>query len=88
MPILAEPSSQTRSLVSRAILLYIIVLVGLSASAWSIALFRGHVLHEPFPRNSLLYVREVQFTDWTDCTRRIEHFGESNLLGRTDVGAG
>jgi Glycosyltransferase family 87 len=88
MPILDKPSSQTYSIVSRAILLYVIVLVGFSAVAWSIVSFRGYMLRQPYPRNTPLFNPEVRFSDWTVCVTRIEHFGESNLLGRTDVGAG
>src|SRR5579862_7507971 len=88
MSTLTEPPAQRHSPVSRAMLLYVTVLVALSALAWSIVWFRGHVLHKPYPYNTLLYDPEVRFSDWTDCTIRIEHFGESNLLGRTDVGSG
>jgi hypothetical protein len=88
MPDLDEPFSQAHALVSRAILLYVIVLIALSTSALCIVYFRGQVLHKPYPYNTLLYDPNYLFTDWTDCTRRIEHFGESNLLGPSDAGPG
>jgi hypothetical protein len=88
MPTLDRPSSPKHSPVSRAILLYIIILVGLSALALGIVSYRAYMLHKPYPYNTLLYDPNVRFSDWTDCTKRIAHFGEGNLLGRTDVGAG
>ena len=87
-PTLDARSTKTHSPVSRAIVLYILILAGLSALALGMVTFRGRVLHKPYPYNTLLYDPNFRFSDWTDCTRRIEHFGESNLLGRTDVGAG
>lgn len=87
-PTLPRASSQARSLVSRAILIYVVVLLGLSALALTIVCLRRYVFHEPYPQNTLLYDPAALFSDWTDCTKRIEHFGESNLLGRTDVGPG
>ena len=76
-----ESTPQTRSMVTRAILLYILVLSGLFFFAYITVSVRAYVLHRPYPYNTLLYDPTVRFTDWTDCAKRIQHFGEPNLLG-------
>jgi hypothetical protein len=75
-----EPTTPTQAVVTRAILLYVLVLAGLFVFAYSIVSIRAYVLHLPYPYNTLQYDPSVRFTDWTDCAKRIQHFGESNLL--------
>lgn len=69
----------------RAIRIYIITLVALTALAWCIAGVRGHILHEPYPRNTVFFIPEVRFSDFTDLSERVFHMGEPQVLSRTDI---
>ncbi len=59
--------------------------MALTAFAWCIVAVRGRILHEPYPRNTLFFIPQVRFTDFTDFTQRVAHFGEPNMLVRTDI---
>jgi hypothetical protein len=61
--------------------------VALTAFAWCIAGVRGHILHEPYPRNTLFFISEVRFSDFTDLSERVFHMGEPHVLSRTDIKA-
>ena len=60
--------------------------MALTAVAWCIVGVRGHILHEPFPRNTLFWMPEYRFTDFTEESLRAEHFGMPHVLTRTDLG--
>jgi hypothetical protein len=59
--------------------------VALTAFAWCIAGVRGHILHEPYPRNTVFFIPEVRFSDFTDLSQRVPHWHEPHLLSRTDI---
>jgi Glycosyltransferase family 87 len=61
--------------------------VALTAFAWCIAGVRGHILHEPYPRNTLFFIPQVRFSDFTDLSGRVFHMGEPHVLSRTDIKA-
>jgi Glycosyltransferase family 87 len=61
------------------------ILLVLTATAWCVVGVRGHILHQGYPRNSLFVAPELRFTDFTLLSERVAHFGERNMLTRTDV---
>jgi Glycosyltransferase family 87 len=78
-------SKSAKGFVMKSLRLYLITLLALSAVAWSVVGIRGLILHEPYPRNSLFVNPSVRFTDFTDFSQRVAHFGESDMLSRTDI---
>lgn len=69
--------------VSKGLHIYVVTLLVLSTVAWCTGLIRGYTLHGPYPHASLL-APERPFTDFTYLAARIAHFGEPDLLSRTD----
>ena len=65
--------------------MYVIALVALTALAWCIAGVRGHILHEPYPRNTVFFIPDVRFSDFTDLSERVFHMAEPHVLSRTDI---
>ena len=68
--------------------MYLIALVALTAIAWCIVGVRGRILHEPYPRNTVFFLPQVRFTDFTDLSQRVPHWHEPHLLSRTDIRPG
>ena len=60
--------------------IYLITLLILTAVAWCVVGVRGRLLHEPYPRNTLLFIPQVRFSDFTDLSERVPHFAEPNVL--------
>ncbi len=67
--------------------MYVIALVAFTAFAWCVAGVRGHILHEPYPRNTVFFLPEVRFSDFTDLSERVFHMSEPHVLSRTDIKA-
>ncbi|HEX3968646.1 MAG TPA: glycosyltransferase family 87 protein, partial [Edaphobacter sp.] len=61
--------------------------MALTAFAWCIAGVRGHILHEPYPRNTVFFIPQVRFSDFTDLSERVFHMGEPHVLSRIDIKA-
>ncbi len=80
-----ELRRQSEADVYSALRTYIITLVALTAFAWCVVGVRGHILHEPYPRNTLYFIPHVRFTDFTDLTPRVPHWHEPHVLSRTDI---
>jgi Glycosyltransferase family 87 len=70
--------------VSKGLRIYVVTLIVLTAIAWCVVGIRGHILHEPYPRNTLFCCTGDEFSDFTDLSDRVGHFGEPNMLSRTD----
>ena len=57
----------------------------LTAFAWGLACIRGPILHKSQVHGTLLCCPGDQFTDFIDLSVRVAHFGEPNMLSRTDI---
>jgi hypothetical protein len=81
----SEAANNTEASILKSLRLYLIVFLVLTATAWFVVGVRGHIFHQGFPRNSLFVQPEVRFSDFTLLSKRVAHFGERNMLTRTDV---
>lgn len=69
--------------VYKGIRIYVVTLLVLTVVAWCAVGIGRYTLHGPYPHPSLL-APETPFTDFTYLSARIAHFGEPNMLSRTD----
>ena len=61
-----------------------ITFLALTAFAWGLAGLRGPILHKSHLHGTLFCCPGDQFTDFTDFTVRVAHFGEPSMLSRSD----
>ncbi|HEY3988418.1 MAG TPA: glycosyltransferase family 87 protein [Acidobacteriaceae bacterium] len=80
-----ESRRQSEAEVSKALRIYLVTLVALTAFAWCLVGIRGSILHEPYPRNTLFFLRQVRFSDFLDMYERVPYMGEPHVLSRTDI---
>jgi Glycosyltransferase family 87 len=78
--------------IHRALWIYVVTLLVLTAVAWCVVGIRRSILHGADQRTTLLNDQrttlldtEKPFTDFTDLSQRVAHFGEPNMLSRTDL---
>ena len=81
----SEAANTTEASVLKSVRLYLLIFLVLTAIAWCVVGVRGSVFHQGYPRNSLFVQPEVRFSDFTLLSERVAHFGERNMLTRTDV---
>jgi hypothetical protein len=72
--------------VSRALKLYVILLVAIFVIEWGSAYFHQYVLHAEYPYTSTLFNRDIRYSDWTNFTLRVSHYGEPGMQVRKDLG--
>lgn len=65
--------------------MYVVTLLMLTAIAWCVVGVQVFILHEPYSHSALSVTAEQRFTDFTDVSQRVAHFGEPNMLTRTDI---
>src|ERR1700691_3613530 len=70
--------------VLKGVRLYVVTLLVLTAIAWCLVEVRGRILHEGYPDNGLFVEQNLRFTDFTYLSERVAHFGERDMLSRTD----
>jgi hypothetical protein len=83
---LPKPSSDFPLRVVRPIQIYIFLLVVLSAVTWSSTLYARYFLHRVYPFNTPLFYPPDRYSDWTNFTLRVSHYGEGDMLSRKDLG--
>jgi hypothetical protein len=75
---------QREAQLSRIFWLYTLIIIAVSAVAWTIVTVSAH--HGAiYPRNTFLYVPVSQFSDWTNFAVRVAHHGEPDVLTRRDI---
>ncbi len=72
--------------VDRALRIYLVTLVALTAIALSVVAIRRYGFHQVYPRNTLLFLPEMQYSDFTGAAVRVEHFGEPDMMTRREFG--
>ena len=71
--------------VYKGLKLYVVTLLVLTCVAWGIFLVRALIQHQIQLDSSLFSAAGHQFSDFTVLSKRAAHFGEPNLLLRTDI---
>jgi hypothetical protein len=72
--------------IHRALKLFILLLAALFVIEWGYAGYHTLVLHAAFPATTPLFNPAVRFSDWTNFTPRVSHYGEPGMQVRTDLG--
>ena len=86
-PLAAMPPKADRiaaAAVLKGVWLYVVTLLVLTAIAWCLVEVRAHIFHEGFPDSSLFVEQDLRFTDFTYLSERVAHYGERDMLSRTD----
>ncbi len=76
---------QSEADVYNGLRIYVVTFLVLTAFAWCLAGIRGSILHEPYPRNTVLFRPEVRFSDFLDLSERVPYWREPHVLSRTDI---
>jgi hypothetical protein len=69
----------------RAIIGYFIAIILLTSLALAIVTVRTWIFHLNYPFNSLLFFSGDRFNDFLTHAERMSHFGEPDMLTRTDI---
>lgn len=69
----------------RALKWFIALVLALTLLAATVVFIQGSILNAPYPRNTVIFDPDERFSDFTDIAERLEHFGESDMLSRTDI---
>ena len=71
--------------VYKGLKIYVITLVALTVVAWSFVGIRAFHMRDVHPLGYIFPSGVAPFTDFTSPSERLSHFGEPNLLSRTDL---
>ena len=80
-----ESRRQSEVDVYRALRIYVVTFLVLTAFAWCLAGIRGSILHEPYPRNTVFFRPDDRFADFFNLSQRVPHWHEPHVLSRTDL---
>jgi hypothetical protein len=69
-----------------ALRLYIVFLVALAIFEWGSAWRAQTVSHANYPFNTPLFDPAERYSDWTNFTPRLSHYGEPGLMTREELG--
>lgn len=72
--------------VTRALQIYMALLVGIFVIEWGAVAYHAFVLHAGYPTNTVFLEPVARFTDWTLVAPRVSHYGEPGMLTRADLG--
>jgi hypothetical protein len=72
--------------IAKAIRLYLVLLVAMTAFEWGFAYCQAHLFHASYPRTTPLFNPAERFSDWTNFTERVAHYGEPGMMTRKDLG--
>jgi Glycosyltransferase family 87 len=77
-------TSDSRLVICKSLKLYLAILLGLTILGLCTVGVRKHILHDPYPRNSLFVQPEYRFNDFTYLADQVARFGEINVLTGVD----
>lgn len=80
-----ESPRQSEADVYKALQIYVVTFLVLTAFAWCLAGIRGSILHEPYPRNTVFFRPDDRFKDFLNLSLRVPHWHEPHVLSRTDI---